>query len=121
MQQAINVTNTSANQEKLSRHDVVNWINDCLQMSTARIEDLCSGGAYCQLMDLLFPGSLPMKKVKFNTNLEHEYIQNFKLLQQAFRRHGVDKDIPVEKLAKGRFQVSNEFNLSVYSTLSLTG
>lgn len=78
-------------------------------MTVGRIEDLCTGGAYCQLMDLLFPGSIPMKKVKFNSNLEHEYIQNFKLLQQAFKRHGVDKDIPVEKLSKGRFQVRSLF------------
>ena len=32
-------------------------------------------------MDMLFPGSISLKKVKFKTNLEHEYIQNFKFLQ----------------------------------------
>ena len=39
------------------------------------------GAAYCQFMDMLFPGSITLKKVKFKTNLEHEYIQNFKFLQ----------------------------------------
>ena len=39
----------------------------------------------------LFKGSLPLKRVKFSTNLEHEYIQNFKLLQAAFKKLGVDK------------------------------
>merc|ERR1719369_245131 len=34
---------------------------------------------------MLYPGSLPLKRVKFATNLEHEYIQNFKLLQAAFK------------------------------------
>jgi RP/EB family microtubule-associated protein len=32
-----------------------------------------------------------MKRVKFKTNLEHEYIQNFKILQAAFDRVGVNK------------------------------
>ena len=32
-----------------------------------------------------------MKKVKFKTNLEHEYIQNFKILQNAFKKVNVDK------------------------------
>lgn len=49
------------------------------------------GSAYCQYMDMLFPGSVPMKRVKFRTNLEHEYIQNFKILQGAFKKMNVDK------------------------------
>lgn len=49
------------------------------------------GSAYCQYMDMLFPGSVPMKRVKFRTNLEHEYIQNFKILQGAFKKMEVDK------------------------------
>jgi Calponin homology (CH) domain len=50
-----------------------------------------SGAAYCQYMDMLFQGSVPMKRVKFRTNLEHEYIQNFKILQAAFKKMNVDK------------------------------
>ena len=30
-------------------------------------------------------------KVKFASNQEHEYIQNWKILQKAFRAAGVDK------------------------------
>ena len=32
-----------------------------------------------------------LKRVKFKTNLEHEYIHNFKLLQGAFKKMNVDK------------------------------
>ena len=38
-----------------------------------------------------FSGCLPMKRVKFGTTLEHEYIQNFKILQNSFVKMGVDK------------------------------
>lgn len=42
-------------------------------------------------MDMLFPNSVMLKKVKFAAKLEHEYIHNFKLLQAAFKKMGVEK------------------------------
>lgn len=106
---AVNVHSTSCTSDNLSRHDILAWVNDSLQTSYGKIEELCTGAAYCQFMDMLFPGSISIKKVKFNTKLEHEYIQNFKLLQSVFGRLSVDKVIPVERLVKGRFQDNFEF------------
>lgn len=108
-QTAVNVHSTSCTSDNLSRHDILAWVNDSLQTSYGKIEELCTGAAYCQFMDMLFPGCLSMKKVKINTKLEHEYIQNFKLLQNVFGKLTVDKVIPVEKLVKGRFQDNFEF------------
>ncbi|KAK6624554.1 Microtubule-associated protein RP/EB member 1 [Polyplax serrata] len=88
---------------------MLSWVNDCLASSFSKIEELCTGAAYCQFMDMLFPGSIMLKKVKFKTNLEHEYIQNFKLLQAAFKKMNVEKLIPVDRLIKGRFQDNFEF------------
>lgn len=70
---------------------------------------LFTGAAYCQLMDMLFPGTLNFKKIKFNTHLEHEYIANFKQLQAIFKKLGVDKEVPIEKLVKGKYQDNFEF------------
>ncbi|XP_060071082.1 microtubule-associated protein RP/EB family member 1-like isoform X2 [Ylistrum balloti] len=109
MTTAVNVFSTSATSDNLSRHDMLSWVNDNLQTSYSKIEELCSGSVYCQFMDILFPGNIPMKQVKFNTKLEHEYIQNFKRLQICFQKLGVDKVIPVERLVKGRFQDNFEF------------
>lgn len=50
-----------------------------------------AGAAYCQFMDMLFPGCVHLRKVKFQAKLEHEYIHNFKVLQAAFKKMGVDK------------------------------
>merc|ERR1719509_626578 len=58
---------------------------------------------------MLFPGSIQLKKIKFDTKLEHEYINNFKLLQGAFKKMNVDKIVPVDRLVKGRFQDNFEF------------
>lgn len=107
---AVNVYSTNVTTENLSRHDMLvsilkkllkknrfkhklfqSWVNDCLTAQFTKIEELCTGAAYCQYMDMLFPGSVPIKRVKFRTNLEHEYIQNFKILQASFKKMSVDK------------------------------
>ena len=38
------------------RHEMLAWVNGCLQSQMAKVEELGSGAAYCQLMDMLFPG-----------------------------------------------------------------
>ncbi|MFT7810768.1 microtubule-associated protein RP/EB family member 3 isoform X1 [Arapaima gigas] len=106
---AVNVYSTSVTIENLSRHDMLAWVNDSLQLNYTKVEQLCSGAAYCQFMDMLFPGCILLKKVKFQAKLEHEYIHNFKVLQAAFKKMNVDKIIPVEKLVKGKFQDNFEF------------
>ncbi|XP_014066895.1 microtubule-associated protein RP/EB family member 3-like [Salvelinus fontinalis] len=106
---AVNVHATSVSCDTLSRHDMLAWLNDSLHLTYTKIEQLCSGAAYCQFMDMLFPGCVLLKKVKFQAKLEHEFIHNFKVLQAAFKRMGVDKIIPVEKLVKGKFQDNFEF------------
>jgi len=106
---AVNVYATSSTTENLSRHDMLGWVNDSLSTKYSKIEELCTGAVYCQFMDMLFPGSVQLRKVKFNTKLEHEYINNFKVLQNAFKSVNVDKVIPVDRLVKGRFQDNFEF------------
>lgn len=60
-------------------------------------------------MDMLFPNSIPIKRIKFRANQEHEFIHNFKLLQASFQKKSVRKEIPIERLIKGRFQDNLEF------------
>jgi len=106
---AVNVYATSGTTENLSRHDMLHWVNDSIQAKFAKIEELCTGAVYCQFMDMLFPGSIQIKKVKFNTKQEHEYITNFKVLQASFKKMSVDKIVPVDRLVKGKFQDNFEF------------
>jgi len=106
---AVNVALTSATSDNLSRHDMISWINTSLSLQHKKIEELCNGAVYCQFMDMLFPGSIRLKMVKYNAKHEHEFVNNFKSLQNAFKKMGVDKVIPVERLVKGRFQDNFEF------------
>ena len=50
---------------------------------------------------------MPLKRVKFNTNLEHEYIQNWKLLQTAFKKASVDKVLSYRLLYMVQFVLYN--------------
>lgn len=106
---AVNVYNTVVTAGALSRNDYLVWINESLAMNFTKIEQLCSGAVYCQFMDMLFPGTLPIKKVKFTSKLETDYISNFKLLQNSFNKSGVDKVVPIEKLVKGKYMENFEF------------
>ena len=45
----------------------------------------------CLFLCFKFAGAISLKKIKFCTKLEHEYIQNFKALQTCFKKVGVDK------------------------------
>jgi RP/EB family microtubule-associated protein len=106
---AINVYSTNVSSDNISRTELVEWANERLQLNYAKIENLCSGAAYCQFMDQMFPGSVSIKKIKFDAKSDYQYIENFKLLQSSFKKKGVDKVIPVERLCKGRFQDNFEF------------
>ena len=39
------------------------WVNDSLQSQMGKIEEMGSGAAYCQLMDMLFPGEKIERKM----------------------------------------------------------
>jgi len=92
-----------------SRTELLTWLNDLLQLNYTKIEQCGTGAAYCQIIDSIYPGDVPLRRVNFTTKLEYEYVQNYKILQQAFDKHGVEKAIPVQRLMKCRFQDNLEF------------
>lgn len=47
------------------------------------------GACFCQLIDLLFPGSIDMTKVKFESQKRSDFMQNYSLLQTAFQKLGI--------------------------------
>uniref|UniRef100_A0A8C7JBJ0 DNA (cytosine-5-)-methyltransferase n=1 Tax=Oncorhynchus kisutch TaxID=8019 RepID=A0A8C7JBJ0_ONCKI len=93
-----------ATAEKCSRFEVLDWLNKILDIKFTRVEQICSGSCYCQLMDWLFPGCIDMSTVKFQAQDTPDFIHNYNLLQAGFRKTGVTKFVPVEELMNGRFQ-----------------
>ncbi|RFU79133.1 eb1-like domain-containing [Trichoderma arundinaceum] len=91
-----------------SRQELLNWLNSLLQLNMTKVEQCGTGAALCQVFDSIFM-DVPMSKVKFNVSGDYAYIQNFKVLQNTFLKHQVDKPIPVESLVKCKMQDNLEF------------
>ncbi|XP_040008597.1 uncharacterized protein LOC120803781 isoform X2 [Xiphias gladius] len=83
-----------------NRYELLAWLNETLQTGFTQVEQVCSGAAYCQLMDWLFPGSLDLSRVRFQSNNMVDSIHNYSLLQAAFKKSVVVRHIPIEALIK---------------------
>ncbi|KAH8252283.1 hypothetical protein KR038_002342 [Drosophila bunnanda] len=105
----IQVYNTNHTIDNPSRMELLAWINWRLSSKFHLVDELCTGAAYCQLMDMLFPHSVALHRVKFMTNVENDFLMNFKILQASFEKIGVKQAVPVEKLTQGRFQDNLQF------------
>ncbi|OZC08282.1 EB1 protein [Onchocerca flexuosa] len=90
----VNVYATSATIEQCSRNELLAFVNNFLRSNFTRIEELSSGAAYCQLTELLFPGKISLKKVKWNSRNEVDWIANWRILQTAWKDLGVKKPLP---------------------------
>ncbi|GAA6047535.1 hypothetical protein JCM3770_005795 [Rhodotorula araucariae] len=91
-----------------SRTELLTWINDLLQLNYTKVEQCGSGAVYCQIVDSIF-GDVPMNKVKMLAKQEYEYLANFRVLQNVFKAHGIDKPIPVDRLVRCKMQDNLEF------------
>ncbi len=46
----VNVYSTSGTSDNLSRHEMLNWVNECLQSQYSKIEELCTGNVYIYII-----------------------------------------------------------------------
>ena len=91
------------------KSDLIGWVNSTLSLEITKIEQLGTGAAYCNLIDAMFPGKVAMQRVNWKARNEWEFINNYKILQQAFAKCKIQKYIDIEKLSKCRYQDNLEF------------
>lgn len=92
----------------LSRGELLAWVNDITSLNLGKVEMMGSGAAHCLIIHSIY-GDIPVHKINFKAIHEYEYVQNFKVLQEAFVRHRIDRTIPVDRLIKLKFQDNLEF------------
>ncbi|PRT56319.1 Protein BIM1 [Wickerhamiella sorbophila] len=104
----------------LSRQGLVKWVNETLQLNISKLDELGTGAAYCQFMDLVF-GDIPLAKVKFNARNEYEFLHNYKILQACFTKHRIEHPFDAPRLARCRLQDNLEFTQWIYKFVSTQG
>eukprot|EP00416_Gambierdiscus_australes_P041804 CAMPEP_0171108562 /NCGR_PEP_ID=MMETSP0766_2-20121228/69173_1 /TAXON_ID=439317 /ORGANISM="Gambierdiscus australes, Strain CAWD 149" /LENGTH=303 /DNA_ID=CAMNT_0011570121 /DNA_START=74 /DNA_END=982 /DNA_ORIENTATION=+ len=88
----------------VSRTELLGWANATFLLNLTKVEQCANGAVYCQIIDSCHPGTVAMKKVNWAARADHESIPNFKVLQQAFDRCGIQRHIEVDKLVRGKYQ-----------------
>jgi RP/EB family microtubule-associated protein len=92
-----------------SRKELLDFFNSLLSMSLTKIEETATGAVACQLIDYMYPGTIPMKRVNWEANAEFQYIENYKILQAAFVKNQIQKHADVDRLIRAKYQDNLEF------------
>ena len=104
----------------LGRLELLGWMNEVCETDYPRVELCADGLAYCQIIDAIHPNVIPLSKLNCNkrspinlyvvtSKFEDDNTRNLKLLDDAFKKLGINKIVPAAKLAKGKFQDNMEF------------
>eukprot|EP00698_Gefionella_okellyi_P025950 TRINITY_DN972_c0_g1_i2.p1 TRINITY_DN972_c0_g1~~TRINITY_DN972_c0_g1_i2.p1 ORF type:complete len:264 (-),score=77.58 TRINITY_DN972_c0_g1_i2:70-861(-) len=93
----------------VSRGELLAWVNGLLGLNYSKVEQAASAAAYCQIMDAVYTGQVPLSKVNFDAKHEYEFVANYKVLQSIFDKFSIDRHVPVDKLIKAKYQDNLEF------------
>ncbi|XP_034551862.1 DNA (cytosine-5-)-methyltransferase 3 beta, duplicate a isoform X2 [Notolabrus celidotus] len=92
--------------DKSSRLYILNWVNNLLKTDFRDVRHIGSGACHCLITDWVIPESIDMTQVKFDAKNDNDCRHNFRLVQEAFSKHGIKKTLAVDELIKGDFRCS---------------
>lgn len=87
------------NKEKIE--DCLDWASQHLKLKLTDIEAFASGALFCQLLDLMYEGNVPLHKVKWQTEQKSDFLANFDILNQSFQKYRIKKEYSQEALLSG--------------------
>ena len=93
----------------VGKKKILDWINDTLQLNITKVEQTAFGGIAVQFLDIMYPGQVPMHKVNWSAKGSHEFVGNYKILQNTFDKLNIEKHVDVDKLIKGLYMDNLEF------------
>lgn len=56
-------------------------------------------------MDAIYPGTFNLSKVKWTAKFDYEFVENYKVLQNAFDKNGIKKHIDVNNTFKSLLEL----------------
>lgn len=49
----------------VGRGELLSWLNEFFGFSLSKVEQCATGAVYCQIIDSIYPGTVPLAKVKW--------------------------------------------------------
>ena len=95
-------------ERRLGRYELMSWMNSFLRIDYTKVEEFSDGIAYCQVVDALLPGSVPLHKLAFHPRNRQDKIWNLKILDRVLAKEKLSKQLDVHALSSGNFQENNE-------------
>jgi len=93
----------------LGRLELLAWLNEMAESDYPKVE-LCSDGvAYCQILDAIHPGVVPLYRLNFNAKNKDDFTRNLKVLEDCVNKLKLSKQISVASLSNGKFQSNMDF------------
>ena len=93
----------------VGRKEIIDFVNTTLELRLNKVEETASGCVACQLLDMMYPNTVPMSKVDWSANKNFEYVANYKILQTCFTKLHIDRHIDVDRLISGKYMDNLEF------------
>jgi len=78
-------------------------------VTRGKIEQTAFGGVAIQMVDIMYPGQVPIHKVNWGAKQSFEFVGNYKVLQSTMTKLKVERFVDVDKLIKGKYQDNLEF------------
>lgn len=77
------------------------WAGSLLKLDLTTLDQLASGAVFCQLIDVIYNGMVPMDKVNWTSDKTTDFVANFELLKAVFTKFAIAKELSVERLVSG--------------------
>jgi RP/EB family microtubule-associated protein len=87
----------------IGRLELLAWINEILEADYPKVENLCDGIGYSQILDALNPSAINIFKVNLSAKSEADYIRNLRLVEDCLHKLKFYHKMDPTKLAKGKF------------------
>ena len=103
----------------LSKNNLLEWVKNAFKISIDKVEQACTGALYCQIIDSCHPGKVKMNKVNWEATFDNEYLNNYKILQEAFQECGIKKNIDTRDLSTKTRSALATFSFTLKTAMSL--